>query len=132
VVLLQWHKEAIFIRNRKIVMFAIILILATLSGCNNQLKNDMGVQNVYNSGLLSDENGKYSIFAAGFNISFETFAEEGINTNKIAFIRNDSHEVQPILDFNKEPAFAVFNTKEVVFQTYSLDELVKFLHEELE
>ncbi|WP_449620436.1 hypothetical protein [Robertmurraya sp. Marseille-Q9965] len=116
-------------RNKKSSAYLLFLMTIMIAGCSYH--ND-SVQDLYAPDLLSDENGKYSIYVAGAEISYDDFEQEGINTNKIAFIRNESIESHPVLEFEKEPAYAVFDTKGAVFKTHEVDELINFLLEELD
>ncbi|TKC15317.1 hypothetical protein [Robertmurraya kyonggiensis] len=117
------------IRNKNGLGYLLFLMTIMMVGSSNQ---DASVPNLYAPDLLSDENGKYSIYVAGTEISYDDFEREGINTNKIAFIRNESIDSHPVFEFEKEPAYAVFDTKGVVFKTYEIDELINFLLEELD
>ncbi|RTR36197.1 hypothetical protein EKG37_01165 [Robertmurraya yapensis] len=109
-----------------------MLFLMTIMMVGSGSNQDASVPNLYAPDRFSDENGKYLIYVAGTEISYDDFERKGINTYKIAFIRNESIDSHPVLELEKEPADAVFDTKGVVFKTYAIDELINFSLEELD
>lgn len=114
----------------RLVRFCFIALLVFLSGCtlgNESQRNDFGPS------LLSDEEGKYAVYAVGKEITIDSLEMNGVDNENIAFVRNDESLFSPpILEMKKEPAFAVFDTQGVVYKTYNVDELINYLVNEIE
>ena len=88
---------------------------------------------MFGPSLLSDEQGKVAIYAVGQEMTFDSLRSDGVHTRNISTITNgDSLSDSPILELEKEPAFAVFDTTGVVFKTYDYEELLDYLENHVE
>ncbi|QHE51593.1 hypothetical protein [Pontibacillus sp. HMF3514] len=105
---------------------SLILLLIMITACTGN-KDDF--VHIY-SGLLPDEDDKYSLQVAGKEINIAMLHQNDIsNVNPI--INTESHEelnnLYPKLKLKQTPAFVVFDKNGVVLKTYDYDELIDFL-----
>ena len=120
---------------RKVSLFFLaisLLQLMILVGCST--KEDNLLLGPPKSDLLAESEGKYSLFSIGRQVNNEELLEEGINTvNKFIYFTEPyerANEIHPILELEQEPAFVLFDTKGIVYKSYSYEKLLEFLKSE--
>ncbi|MCA0984016.1 hypothetical protein LCL89_08165 [Halobacillus yeomjeoni] len=112
---------------RKIVtIFTLIFLLTMITACTSN-KDDFGR---INPELLPDEDNKYSLQAAGKEVTREMLRQKDIsNVNPIT--NTQSYEqlngLYPKLELEQTPAFIVFDKNGLALKTYDYGELIDFL-----
>lgn len=105
------------------------IIGAFLIGCSNV----SNVEPVSGRTLFSAEKDKYALLVVdekSADYYREWLDEKKIDNVKVINGRTsleDTNEEYKFLELKKSPAFVVFDTKEIVYKTYSEEELIKFL-----
>lgn len=105
------------------------IIGAFLIGCSNETN----VEPASGRPLVSAEKGKYALLVVdekSADYYREWLDEKKIDNVKVINGRTsleDTNEEYKFLELKKSPAFVVFDTKDMVYKTYSEEELIKFL-----
>ncbi|WP_299833703.1 hypothetical protein [uncultured Metabacillus sp.] len=116
---------------KKIVI--LLWVLGTfLIGCSNSDLNEPRAVPLHP--LFSDEDHKYSLLVVDETDSYD-IRDEWMEKNEIRNVKTINKRVSleettnqyKFLELEKSPAFVVFDTKGIVFQTYSEKELIDFL-----
>ena len=117
-------------RIKKITLLMFI-IGAFLIGCSNV----SNVEPASGRPLFSAEKGKYALLVVdekSADYYREWLDEKKIDNVKVINGRTsleDTNEEYKFLELKKSPAFVVFDTKDIVYKTYSEKELIEFLRE---
>lgn len=81
--------------------------------------------------LLAIDSESLALYTIGDEITYDQLSELGIeNVNKFVHSRvsyNDSNEMYPNVQVEKEPAYVVLDSNGVVYKGYDFEELINYL-----
>ncbi|SFC66997.1 hypothetical protein SAMN05443252_105178 [Bacillus sp. OV322] len=117
--------------NKTIILFFIIGIF--LIGCSNL----SGAEPTPDHPLFSADKNKYALLIVDVSEKDADYYRELLDKNKIYNVKKingrtaleGTNEEYKFLELEKAPAFVIFDTNEVIFTTYSEEELIEFLKE---
>ncbi|MGG1397747.1 hypothetical protein ABE288_07955 [Bacillus salipaludis] len=115
----------------KKILIAWCIFGTFLIGCSNLYEQ----RPLPHNPLLSEDVDKYSLFIVEDEGMAENGWQEWLDKNEIKNVKKiygenslkDANNQYKFLKLEKSPAFVVFNSKKIVFKTYSEKELIKFL-----
>lgn len=103
-----------------VILFVFLLFVVSCSDIDREYEK-----------FLSDKEGKYSLYIASDKediVTFDTLDEEDITSVKTITQETKLRDVR-LEEVKEMPTFIVFDTKNKIYKTNNIDELVEFLHD---
>lgn len=125
-------------KNIKVIALILLTLIVVISFVFFQLISSTEKINEPKISPYHADKGEISLLSVGDEIDMqslqEQLKEEGVYpkiSQIIGYNDDDSLAVlnnqQPLLEIEKEPAYFVFDNKEIIYKTYKYDDLVQFL-----